>query len=179
MHSETDISKRLFGKLLKAVPRLEELAIGIGYLCDLQHIFKTLTLNPLHVETHMLPLLHTLFISCRVDNTWNRRRRRAVLGKLKAMAGSRAHLLADPPCAVTFMLSSTPYGDFESWGSDTDDTYFGRVDDMKALLGPTGVSKNRPYLTTTYYDSHSRPEGCPTLAQPNPGWTARPEAFCS
>jgi hypothetical protein len=183
IYSETDILKRLFRTLLKAMPHLEELTIATGSLWDLQHVFKKLTVHPLHVKTHVLPLLRTISISCRVDDTWNGRRRRKTLGMLKAMADSRAHLLTDPPCAVKFVLAA----DRVLWDSESDDSWlFDNYEnsddergDMKALLGPTGISKKRPYLTTAYYDAQSRPEGCPTLMQGNPGWTARAEAFYS
>ncbi|TEB34033.1 hypothetical protein FA13DRAFT_1729497 [Coprinellus micaceus] len=157
IYSETDILK-------------QELTIATGSLWDLQH-------------THVLPLLRTISISCRVDDTWNGRRRRKTLGMLKAMADSRAHLLTDPPCAIKFVLAA----DRVLWDSESDDSWlFDNYEnsddergDMKALLGPTGISKKRPYLTTAYYDAQSRAEGRPTLMQGNPGWTARAEAFCS
>ena len=94
------------------------------------------------------------------------------------MADSRAHLLTDRPCTVIFALAS----DGVDWYSDSDDSsYFDweedDKDDMKALLGPAGVSKKRPYLTTAYYDAKSRPECFSASMQRNPGWMASPEAF--
>jgi hypothetical protein len=99
------------------------------------------------------------------------------------MADSRAQISSTGlPCTVDFVLvdntciddrNSDHFSDFDSDDSEGED------DNMENRSARSTVSKKRPYLTTAYYDSKSRPADFPTpiLAQRNSGWTANPEAF--